>query len=247
MNVQNSRSVLKANWLSTSGVARMQVLGADLVLEGPITLDGVTVTGLAGGGRTARYWASGVTHLRAPGSGIEVAAGESYLQNCRVHSSINDASNNSSGPTAPTHGLQFEIACTFTGAGAINHQGTSVSQNRNAASAHGGQHHVAFSSVYRGSHGPDCADTSANGYASVSWLVGCKSEGSSASGNANFALGSASTGSRSVFMDSCVSSGGTTFGLINANPANTTIKTFGCTFSGGTSGTVATYRPDAPA
>jgi hypothetical protein len=247
VSVQANRAVLKANWLGAAGISRMQVIGTDLVLEGPITTDGCYFNGAAGGGRPPRLWCMGTRILRSPVAGVEMVAGDAYLQNCFVHSPVNDCFNCFVGPTAPAHGMMLAIGCTFTMAGATDHQGTAVSQNRNATSAHGGHHHISYGCTYRNSHGPDVADGSTNGHASVSWFVGAKSEGPRTAGNDAFAFGSASTGTRTVFMDTCVATGTPARGLWNVNPVNTTVKTHACTFNGGTSGTIGTYDPTAPA
>jgi hypothetical protein len=244
LSVDASKAALKANWTNFAATARILALGADLVLEGPITLDGVQPWGIVGGGRAPRIWLKSTTILRSPSYGVSCEQGSSYSQDCRIHSSWYDGINNFTGPAAPVHGIQMDINCLITGSGRQIY-GTAT-QNGQAVSAHGGQHRISYGSTYRGSWGQDTADTSVVGYDSVSWLVGCVSQGAATPTKTAFSSSGVAGGTRKMWLDTCQATGCTVGIEINI-AAQTQVKTYASAITGTTvGGTVLSYTPDAP-
>lgn len=248
-DAETYKANLEALYLGSAGTARMLILGGRLIMEcqtgASITLKGVNPYLLLSGTTRPELYMRGVAINWANDHGVLVQGGLAYSQDCTVHAPKNDGFNYSKSSTY--QGFGQEINCHVTAAGDEPTFGTSLGDNRNGSSCHGGADIVRLGGLYEGSSGPDIVDTSASGEDNASWMVGVYAKDSSAENSVSrigigIYGGDISGGDRTVWIDSCKTSGETT-GLLNSDGA--TVYTHRGDYDS-TNGTFVNYNPGNP-
>lgn len=176
-DVQVNRARIEALYYSSASADRAFASGANIAFDG-LYFDGCLIQPIehnnAGTFIPASVWASNCwminsySYAAQPDSNCTL-----LLDNCRLHASAQDGINGDSTRNGSGAVARFAaVGCYITASGDTEHNGTGVSQNRQAISSHSG-YAAGFGCIFSRSFGQEVADTGTGVGPSKSWYVGC--------------------------------------------------------------------------
>jgi hypothetical protein len=224
--------------------------GVTVILEGNFELDGVWINLLEENNSLPIFVSEGrlrqlcPTHYGLRNEGLVFTRGRQCFR------PKNDGLNGYKSGQNSIVAMTIEQDLVVLGAGDIGTVGTSGPHNRQGVSAHGGHNIMLFGALLEGNDGQGWADICDSTHDSASWGVGVISRDNYVDSGVSYGIymdGSAGggTGSRSAWLDTCVSEGN----VRDLAAVASDVQTVNCQLSTqitATGGTISTYSPETP-
>lgn len=243
-NIATIRDQIKIILSNAVNDPRILVYGAKIAFSG-VRFEGIYFQLLEHASFTTRrpeLWLHNCKVMYSPIKGIDMTTGGWVVaSDCLFYRNRNDAINGFAPGGTTGKGLIQTVRCAFVGTGDTLLY--PLDGTLQGISAHGGCDNVSFASFFQRNNAPGVADGCINGYADITWLVGC-SFLPQAETMPNISAGTAATsGSRKVYIDTCYSRPS---GADVSIGVNATFYQYGSTIPVISGGSISTYNPLSP-
>lgn len=214
ISVEANKAFLAPKWIDAAGFSRVYQQGTVLGLSG-FRVDGLEfVANIGSGGQRPWLFLDLIEQLWSSNYGVNDIGGdgEPYFFATRWRSHAPAADGLNFGEEAALAGASLANIgnCWFSDDGAFSGLGVNGSANKQSISMHGGNI-AAFGCLFEDSYGQCVADTSTDPSENYSLYVGCLARRRAAlTGSAAFSFygkGSAGSGNRKIWIDSCEAEG----------------------------------------